>query len=225
MNPISEQTWSAVDAYLCDRLVAPDPALESTLRTSEAAGLPQIQVTPNQGKLLQLIAQLQGARKILEIGTLGGYSSIWLARALPADGRMVTLEADERHARIARENIARAGLAHRVEVRLGKASDTLPLLAKEGLAPFDLIFIDADKPGYPEYLEWSLRLSRVGTAIISDNIVRSGAVADASSTDRNVIGVQRFIDLMAANPRLSATAIQTVGVKGYDGFSLAIVTG
>lgn len=221
MNP---ETWTAVDAYLCDRLIAPDPALDHALLESAAAGFPQIQVTPNQGKFLQILARMQGARKILELGTLGGYSTIWLARALPENGKLITIEADPQHAKIAKSNIAKAGLSHLVELRLGKALEILPSLSQEGLAPFDFIFIDADKPGYPEYLEWSLKLSRPGTIIIGDNVVRKGLVADPTSTDGNVIAVRRFIDLMAKNPRLSATVIQTVGSKGYDGFALAIVT-
>ncbi len=221
---MNQKTWSAVDAYFSERLIPADPVLVETLRASDSAGLPHIHVAPNQGKLLQLLAQLQGARKILEFGTLGGYSTIWLARALPEDGRMVTLEADPRHAEVARANLARAGLAHKVDVRVGIATHTLPALAEEGIAPFDFIFIDADKPGYPAYLEWSLKLARPGTAILSDNVVRGGAVADGSNTDHDVRGVRRFFDLLASHPRLTATAIQTVGVKGYDGFSLAIVT-
>lgn len=220
---MNQATWSAVDAYFSDRLIPADAALEIALRDSDAAGLPPHSVAPNQGKLLQLFAQMQGARKILEIGTLGGVSTIWLARALNEGGRLVTLEANPDHAAVAIANTARAGLAHVVDVRVGKAIDTLPLLLQESIGPFDLIFIDADKPSNPEYLEWSLILSRPGTVIIADNVVRNGSVVDMQSTDRNVVGVRRFFDLMAEHPRLSATAIQTVGSKGYDGFSLAIV--
>lgn len=220
---MTQETWSAVDAYFCDRLIPSDPVLENSLHESEASELPQHNVAPNQGKLLHLFAQMQGARSILELGTLGGYSTIWLARALPESGRLITLEANPTYAEVAEANIARAGLSHVVDVRVGKAIEILPLLVQEGISPFDLIFIDADKPNNAEYLEWSLKLSRPGTVIIGDNVVRNGAVADASSTDRNVVGVRRFFDLMAENPRLSATAIQTVGSKGYDGFSLAIV--
>jgi predicted O-methyltransferase YrrM len=223
MDDMKQETWSAVDAYFFEKLIAADPVLEQALRDSDAAGLPQHNVAPNQGKLLQLLAQMQGARRILEIGTLGGYSTIWLARALPADGRLVTLEADSAHAAVAAINIERAGLSSLVDLRIGKAIETLPLLEKESVAPFDFIFIDADKPSNPDYLEWCIKLSRPGTVIIGDNVVRNGAVTDAASADRNVIGVRHFFDLMAANPRLSATAIQTVGCKGYDGFSLAIV--
>ena len=221
---MNQRTWTEVDTYFSEKLIPEDSALESALRDSDAAGLPQHNVAPNQGKLLQLFAQMQNARKILEIGTLGGYSTIWLARALPEGGRLITLEANPEHAAVAIANIARAGLAHVVDVRVGKAIDTLPLLEKEGIGPFDLIFVDADKPSNPEYLTWSIKLSRPGTVIIGDNVVRNGAVADATSTDRNVIGVRQFFDLMAQHPRLSATAIQTVGSKGYDGFSLAIVS-
>jgi predicted O-methyltransferase YrrM len=218
-----QETWSAVDAYICDCLIAPDPVLDSALRASAAAGLPQHNVAPNQGKFLQILAQMQGARKILELGTLGGYSTIWLARALPEGGRLITLEANPHYAEIAKVNIAKAELSPLVEIRVGRAIEILPLLFQEGLAPFDFIFIDADKPSNPEYLEWALKLSRPGTIIVGDNVIRSGMVADPTSTDANVLGVRRFFDLMARNPRLSATAIQTVGSKGYDGFSLAIV--
>jgi len=220
---MNQQSWSDVDAYFSERLIPADTVLDQALRDSDAAGLPQHNVAPNQGKLLQLLAQMHAARTILEIGTLGGYSTIWLARALPEGGRLVTIEANQTHAAVAIANIARAGLSHIVEVRVGRAVDILPLLQKEKMAPFDLIFIDADKPSNPVYLEWSLQLSRPGTVIIGDNVVRNGAVTDGASSDPNVIGVRRFFDLMANNERLFATAIQTVGSKGYDGFSLAIV--
>ena len=220
---MNQEIWTKVDDYFSDRLVGADPILEHALATSSAAGLPAYNVAPNQGKLLQLFAQMCNARTILEIGTLGGYSAIWLARALPPGGRVVTLEANPDYAEIARKNINHAGLSHAVDIRVGKAIETLPLLEKEGIGPFDMIFIDADKPSNPEYLQWSIKLSRIGTIIVGDNVVRNGAVADAASTDANVIGVRRFIDLMAEYPRLSATALQTVGCKGYDGFSLAIV--
>lgn len=216
-------TWSAVDAYFSDRLIPADPALDAALRDSLAAGLPAHHVAPNQGKLLQLLAQMQGARTILEIGTLGGYSTIWLARAAPPGGRVVTLEANAEHVKVAQKNIARAGLSHSVDIRLGRALDTLPLLVEENRDPFDFIFIDADKANNPDYLEWSLKLARRGTVIVVDNVVRDGMVVDAASMDPNIIGVRRLFDLMAANPRLSATAIQTVGEKGYDGFILARV--
>jgi predicted O-methyltransferase YrrM len=218
-----QERWSAVDSYIGENLVPADPVLEAALRASSDAGLPPISVSPSQGKLLNLLARAQGARTILEIGTLGGYSAIWLARALPPGGRLITLEAEPRHAEVARANLAHAGLADVAEVRVGPALDTLPKLQAGGDGPFDLIFIDADKPGYPDYLRWSLRLSRPGSMIIADNVVRGGAVADSASTDANVQGVRRFIEMLAAEPRVSATAIQTVGSKGYDGFALALV--
>jgi predicted O-methyltransferase YrrM len=218
-----QERWSAVDSYIGKNLVPADPVLEAALRASADAGLPPISVSPSQGKLLHLLARAQGARSILEIGTLGGYSAIWLARALPSGGRLITLEAEPRHAEVARANLARAGLADVAEVRVGPAQDTLPKLHAAGDGPFDLIFIDADKPGYPDYLPWSVRLSRPGSMIIADNVVRDGAVADSASTDVNVQGVRRFIEMLAAEPRVSATAIQTVGSKGYDGFTLALV--
>lgn len=221
---MAQEQWAAVDRYITDLLVPADPALDAALQDSAAAGLPPHTVSPNQGKLLQLLARVQGARTILEIGTLGGYSTIWLARALPADGRLITLEADPKHAEVARANIARAGLADVVELRLGRALHTLPQVAAAGLGPFDLIFIDADKPSNPEYFAWALTLSRRGSLIIADNVVRNGAVADAASGDPSVQGVRRFNELLAAEPRVSATAIQTVGSKGYDGFAIALVT-
>ena len=222
---MNQETWSAVDDYFCERFVPADPVLSDTLRASDAAGLPPHNVSPNQGKFLHLLAKLQGARKILELGTLGGYSTIWLARALPKDGLLVTLEANPTHAAVATANIARAGLSHVVDIRVGNAIDTLSTLASEGIAPFDFIFIDADKPNNPTYLEWSVALARPGTVIIGDNVVRNGAVADATSTDPNVMGIRQFCQLMTEHPRLSATAIQTVGSKGFDGFSFALVTG
>jgi predicted O-methyltransferase YrrM len=218
------EIWTEVDRYINDLLSPADPALSAALQASDAAGLPRINVSPTQGKMLQLLARSQGARAILEIGTLGGYSTIWLARALPLGGRLITLEADPKHAEIARANIARAGLAELVELRLGRAANTLPQLATEKRGPFDVIFIDADKPGYPVYFEWALRLSRRGTLIIADNVVRDGAVADGASSDPLVQGIRRFMDLLAAEPRVSATVIQTVGSKGYDGFAIALVT-
>jgi len=221
---MAPEQWTAVDRYLTGLFVPPDSALNAALEASAAAGLPAINVSPNQGKLLLLLAQAQGARRVLEIGTLGGYSTIWLARALPADGRLITLEADPKHAEVARANIARAGLAGVVDLRLGRALDTLPQLAAEGRGPFDLIFIDADKPSYPDYLTWGLKLSRRGSLIIADNVVRKGAVIDAASGDADVQGVRRFNELLAAEPRVSATAIQTVGSKGYDGFAIGRVT-
>jgi predicted O-methyltransferase YrrM len=221
---MSQEQWTAVDRYITDLLVRPDPALDAALQVSADAGLPPINVTPNQGKLLHLLARAQGARTVLEIGTLGGYSTIWLARALPADGHLVTLESEAKHAEVARANIARAGLADVVELRLGKALDTLPQLAAEGRGPFDLIFIDADKPSNADYFAWALRLSRCGSVIVVDNVVRGGALIDPASADPNVQGAQRFYDVIAAEARVSATAIQTVGSKGYDGFAVALVT-
>ena len=220
---MTQEQWTAVDRYITDLLVPPDPTLDTALQASAAAGLPPHDVSPNQGKLLLLLAQIQGARTILEIGTLGGYSTIWLARALPADGRLITLEANPKHAEVARANIARADLSDVVEVRLGRALDTLPQLAAEGHGPFDLIFIDADKASNPDYFAWALKLSRRGSLIIADNVVRNGAVVDTASGDPSVQGVRRFNELLAEPPRVSATAIQTVGSKGYDGFAMALV--
>jgi predicted O-methyltransferase YrrM len=220
---MSLEQWTAVDRYFGDLFLHSDPALDAALKASTDANLPAINVAPNQGKFLMLLAQLQGARNILEIGTLGGYSTIWLARALPAGGRLVTLEFDPKHAEVARANIKHAGFANSVEVRLGAAIDTLPQLVAENRGPFDFIFIDADKPGYADYLPWALKLSRRGTVIIADNVVRIGAVIDAASADANVQGVRRFNALLAAEPRVTSTVIQTVGVKGYDGFVMARV--
>jgi len=218
-----EENWTAVDDYASRLLIPHDPALEAALAGSEAAGLPAINVSPIQGKFLMLLALAHGARNILEIGTLGGYSTIWLARALPEGGRLITLEYEPKHAAVARVNIARAGLAKTVDLRLGSALDTLPQLAAQGLGPFDFIFIDADKTGYPDYLGWALKLSRPGTLIVADNVVRKGAVADPSSSDPNVVAIRRFNELVAAEPRLTATILQTVGSKGHDGFLLAHV--
>ena len=221
---MNQEQWTAVDRYFTDLLVPSDPALGAALRTSDEAGLPPHNVAPNQGKLLQLLAQIQRAQKILEIGTLGGYSTIWLARALPSNGHLISLEVNRKHADVARANIARAGLASIVEVRLGSALESLQQIAAEGCGPFDVIFIDADKPNNPEYLAWALKLARTGSLIIGDNVVRNGGVTDATSNDANVQGVRRFFELMAKQPQLSATVIQTVGSKGYDGFSIALVT-
>jgi len=219
------ELWKEVDRYLSDRLVAPDSALEEALAANAAAELPAIDVAPNQGKLLHLLARIAGARRILEIGTLGGYSTIWLALALPKDGRLITLEASAKHAEVARRNIARAGLGQMVDLRLGAALDTLPQLVKESAGPFDLIFIDADKPNIPDYLTWSLKLSRKGTVVLIDNVIREGEILDASSSDASVQGVRRLFDMLHDEPRLQATALQTVGSKGYDGFAMAVVTG
>jgi predicted O-methyltransferase YrrM len=225
---MSQEQWTAVDQYLTGLFVPPDEALDGALADSAAAGLPAIQVSANQGKLLHLLARMTGAKRVLEIGTLGGYSTIWLGRALPPagqGGKLVTLEFEPKHAQVARANIARAGLADVAEIMLGPALDSLQRLAAQGTPPFDFIFIDANKTGYADYLEWSLKLSRPGTVIIADNVVRKGAVVDANSADANVQGVRRYNDLVARNPRLSASAIQTVGSKGYDGFTVAVVNG
>jgi predicted O-methyltransferase YrrM len=220
---MTQSTWSAVDDYISSLYVPSDPALDAALAASDAANLPAINVTPNQGKLLMLLATLHGARTILEFGTLGGYSTIWLACALPPDGKIVTLEYDPKHAAVARQNIARAGFTDRVDVRVGKALDLLPAIEAEHLHPFDLFFLDADKPNNPNYLEWSIRLSRPGSVIIADNVVRDGAVLDAQSSDASVQGIRRFNEMFASHPRIQATAVQTVGSKGYDGFAIGIV--
>ncbi|MGD0183698.1 MAG: O-methyltransferase [Roseiarcus sp.] len=215
--------WSAVDAYIVEKIATPDFALDAALAANAAAGLPAIDVSPPQGKLLYLLARMARARKILEIGALGGYSTIWLARALPSDGFIVTLEAVPKHAEIARENVRRAGLSGQVRVRLGPALESLQRIAEEGIGPFDLVFIDADKPSNPDYLAWALRLARVGATIVCDNVVREGAIVDRASADPSVQGTRRMFDMIAKEPRLSATAIQTVGAKGWDGFVVAIV--
>jgi predicted O-methyltransferase YrrM len=221
MTPASgdPEQWTAVDHYLIDRLIGPDPA-EGALQASAAAGLPRHEVSPTQAKLLHLVARITQARAILELGTLGGYSTIWLARALPEDGRLVTLEAEPHYAAVARANIEQAGLDRLVDLRVGPALETLRQLD----GPFDLIFIDADKRSNPDYLDWALRLSRAGTVIVADNVIRDGGVLDAATTDPSAHGVRRFMDMVAAHPRLDATAIQTVGVKGWDGFALALVS-
>ena len=218
---MTHTTWSKVDDFINERFVGDDAALDEALKASAAAGLPEINVAPNQGKLLMLLAQAIGARKILEIGTLGGYSTIWLGRALPTDGKVISLEANADYAEVARSNLARAGLANKVEIRVGRAIETLPTLAGE--APFDLIFIDADKPTTPDYFQCAVTLSRPGSLILVDNVVREGAVLDAESQDRNVLGLRRFYDLAAADPRVSATALQTVGAKGHDGIAILLV--
>lgn len=216
-------TWNPVDDFFRENLLDRDPALEATLEASREAGLPDIAVSPTQGKLLNLLARVQGARNILEIGTLGGYSTLWMAKALPPGGRLVTLEADPRHAEVARANLARAGYGNRVQVRLGAALDTLPELEREGAGPFDLVFVDADKRSNPEYFAWALKLSRRGGLIVVDNVVRGGKVLDAGSEDPDVQGVRRLVAMMGRETRVSATAIQTVGTKGHDGFAIALV--
>jgi predicted O-methyltransferase YrrM len=229
---MTQELWSAVDDYIVEHLIEPDPALDAALADSAAAGLPPIAVTPNLGKLLQLILRLAGARTVLELGTLGGYSTIWLAGALPADGRLLTLEANPDYAALAQANIARAGYGEHVEVRVGPALQTLPVLAAEGAGPFDAIFIDADKKNNPGYLEWALRLSRPGTLIVVDNVVRAGTILDPDAEDPSgggtgtILGVRRAYEMLAAGVgggSITATAIQTVGSKGHDGFALAIV--
>jgi predicted O-methyltransferase YrrM len=217
-----QEMWTEVDRYFGDLLAPSDDKLDAALDANRKAGLPAIDVTPLQGKFLDLLVRVSGARRVLELGTLGGYSTIWMARALPEGGRLVTLEANPHHAEVARANLRRAGVEDRVDLRLGPALESLPALEAEGV-PFDLIFIDADKTGYPDYLGWSLRLSRPGTLIVADNVVRKGKVVEAGSDDPDVRGVRRFTELVAAEPRLSATVLQTVGTKGHDGFALAVV--
>lgn len=216
--------WTAIDAYLEENLVPSDPVLDACLRSSRTAGLPNIQVSPTQGKLLYLLAKTQRARRVLEIGLLGGYSAIWLARALPSNGRLVSLEVDPRHARVARVNLKRAGLLERVTIRLGPALETLPKLLSERKGPFDLFFLDADKQNTRAYYDWALRLSRPGSLIVVDNVVRHGTLLDAASRDPDVRGMREFLEALATDRRVSATGIQTVGRKGYDGFVLARVT-
>jgi predicted O-methyltransferase YrrM len=220
---MNQELWTAVDQYLVEKLIPADPALEAARQANAAAGLPAIDVSPVQGKLLHLLARMQKAERILEMGTLGGYSTIWLARALPPQGRLVTLEFQAKHVAVARENLERTGLASQVEMRQGPAATSLEQLHAEGAPPFDMIFVDADKKNNPVYLEWSLRLSRPGSLIVVDNVVRDGAVIDAQSEDPDIQGIRRFFEMLAREPRLSATAIQTVGSKGYDGFVLALV--
>ena len=221
---MAEDQWTEVDQYFSGELLAHDPVMESALAACGEAGLPAISVSPNQGRFLQILAQVAGARAILELGTLGGYSTIWLARALPAGGNLITLEVDEKHAEVARQNIARAGLAEMVEVRVGNALETLPQIFTERCGPFDLIFIDADKPNIPAYFQWALKLSRPGTLIVVDNVVRNGAVIDPDSTDPSVQGVRRFVELLGARADVAGTVIQTVGVKGYDGLAVVLVS-
>jgi predicted O-methyltransferase YrrM len=215
----ADERWRAVDDFITGMLVGPDPALDAALAANRAAGLPPIDVSPAQGKLLHLLARAIGARRVLEIGTLGGYSTIWLGRALAPDGRVVTLEREPRHAAVAADNLARAGLAEQVDIVVGPALETLPDLD----GPFDLVFVDADKPSNAAYLAQALRLSRPGALIVVDNVVRDGRVADPTDDDPAVVGSRRLTEALAAEPRLSATELQTVGSKGYDGFALALV--
>jgi predicted O-methyltransferase YrrM len=220
---VTQDQWTAVDSYITNHLVPSDPSLDAALASSAAAGLPAIHVAPNQGKLLHVLARSINARRILEVGTLGGYSTIWLARALAPGGKLITLEYEPKHAAIARANIERAGLAHLVEIRLGKAIDTLPQIAAEGAGAFDFVFIDADKPGNADYFAWAMKLTRVGGIIIVDNVVRDGEVINAQG-DANAQGARRLFEAMAKEPRVSATAVQTVGSKKWDGFAIAVVT-
>jgi len=215
--------WTSVDEYVCDQLIPANPAIESALEASAAAGLPEIQVSPAMGRLLQLYVRMLQARRVLELGTLGGYSTIWLAGGLPPGGRIISIESETHHAEVARINLARAGYADQVEVRTGEALTLLPELLEENRQPFDLIFIDADKENYAPYLEWALRFSRSGTVIIADNVVRNGAITNPEDADSRVQGVRKFYELLAAEPRVSATVIQTVGCKGYDGFAVGLV--
>lgn len=224
-EPNSQDLWAAVDRYISELVVRPDAALDEALAASERAGLPAISVSPAQGKLLHILARLMGARRILEIGTLGGYSTIWLARALPPEGHLVTVEADPGHAEVARANFASTGLTAVIELRVGRGLEVLPQLAAEGRGPFDLVFIDADKAGIPDYFGWALKLTRSGSLIVVDNVVRRGTVLDAASPDSNVQGVRRFNEMLRTEPRVAATTIQTVGSKGYDGLTLALVLG
>lgn len=219
-----KSTWTKVDEYFGELLAPEDEQLSAALSSNEKAGLPAIGVTRLQGKFLHLLAKIVNARRVLEIGTLGAYSTIWMARALPPDGRIVTLEIDSEHADVARDNLRRAGLLERVEIRVGPALETLPALHQSGAGPFDLVFIDADKQNNAEYLDWSVKLSRPGTVIVVDNVVRDGKVIRANSRDSDIAGTRRMAELMASHPRLTATVLQTVGAKGYDGFALAVVT-
>ena len=221
---MTQEQWTRVDDYISSLMLPADTALEAALTASSAAGLPAINVAPNQGKFLSLLAQMQGATRILEIGTLAGYSTIWLARALPSSGRLVSLELDPKHAQVAQANLDRAGLSALVEIRVGRALDSLAALVNEGVPPFDLVFIDADKQSIPDYFQWSLKLTRPGSVIVVDNVIRKGAVLDAASSDANVQGVRRFNEIVSKTPSVSATTVQTVGSKGYDGFALIRVS-
>jgi len=220
---MASKAWTDVEAFVEATLIGRDPLLEATLAANAEKGLPPISVSPSQGKFLQILARAVGARRILEVGTLGGYSTIWLAGALPDGGRLVTLEADAHRAHVARENFARAGLDSIIELRFGKAHDTMPEMIAERQAPFDFIFIDADKKRIPLYFDWALKLARPGSLIVVDNAVRGGALADAASQDEHVVGLRQLHENIARNPRVSATTLQTVGAKGYDGFTIAIV--
>jgi predicted O-methyltransferase YrrM len=219
----ADEQWVAVERYIVDSLLSADPVLDQALQRSESAGLPPIAVSPNQGKLLHLLARLQGASKILELGTLGGYSTIWLARALPATGQLITVEANPAYAEVAAANIAAASVGERIELRVGDALEELAEMQAQRAGPFDLLFIDADKQRIPEYFTAALSLSRIGSLIVVDNVVRRAAIVDPDSEDPGVLGIRRFYELAAGEPRVSSTAIQTVGSKGYDGFAIALV--
>lgn len=219
----AKEIWNAVDTYFVESLIPDDPVLEAVLKANHKAGLPEIDVTPLQGRLLEILVRTMRARRVLEIGTLGGYSTIWLARALPNDGLIVTLELEPKHAEVARANLIYADLVSLVDLRVGPAAQTLAAMVADSAEPFDFIFIDADKAGYPEYIQWSLKLSRPGTLIVADNVVRDGKVIDPDDPDPNIQGVRRFTDLVSREPRLCATALQTVAGKGYDGFAIAVV--
>jgi predicted O-methyltransferase YrrM len=223
LEALTEEKSTAVDAFFADLFVGTDPELDAAIADSRTAGLPEIQVSATQGKLLHLLARMRGAQRILEIGTLGGYSTIQLARALPPDGRLISLEFESKHAEVARANLARAGLAERVEIRVGRALDLLPGIEREGVGPFDLVFVDADKENNPHYFDWALKLSRLGTLILVDNVVRDGDVLDASSKEPSTVGTRRLLERMASEPRVTAAALQTVGAKGWDGVAVALV--
>ncbi|KAA1007728.1 O-methyltransferase [Paraburkholderia panacisoli] len=221
---MTQKQWDAMDEFLTSRLLAPDAVLDAVLDASAAAGLPPINVAPNQGKLLHLLAKLRGARRILEVGTLGGYNTIWLARALPTGGRLISLEMNPDNAAVARANVERAGLSGIVSIVMGAAAQTLAKFVTDGVEPFDMIFLDADKKNYPDYLRLSLQLSQPGTLIVGDNVIRGGRIADQKSTDPDVVGLHEYFRLLATNPQLDSTAVQTVGIKGWDGFSMSIVS-
>jgi predicted O-methyltransferase YrrM len=222
-RPEGKELWRTVDRYISETVAQNDEVLEAAMKANAAAGLPNIDVTSSQGKFLHLLALVRGARRILEVGTLGGYSTIWLARALPRGARVVTLEVEPKHAEVARANLKRAGLAKKVEIRVAPAAESLAKLQEEGVRPFDLIFIDADKQNNAVYLDWALKLAKPGTVIVTDNVVREGALADTASTDPAIVGTRAMFERMAKEPRLVATAVQTVGSKGYDGFAIALV--
>jgi predicted O-methyltransferase YrrM len=220
---MSQSTWNKVDEYLTQTMIPDDPILRAALAANAAAALPEIDVTPTQGRFLQFLARIHQSKRILEIGTLGGYSTIWLARALPNEGKLITLEVDPHHHAVASANVVSAGLGHIVELRLGPAAKSLAELYTQGVEPFDMIFIDADKPSNPIYLEWAIKLSRKGSVIVIDNTIREGKIANPDSTDPSVTGTRTMFEMLAANPHLEATALQTVGSKGYDGFAIALV--